>query len=71
MEGRVARLVAEGLDTCAVADELGVTRKTVDWHLSRIYRKLGARTRAELSGVIARSAEAKTESKPARKRNKR
>ena len=48
-ERRVAELVAEGRPTKAVAAELFVSVKTVEGHLSRIYAKLGVRSRTELA----------------------
>lgn len=48
-ERRVAELVAEGLQTKQVAARLFVSPKTVEGHLSRIYGKLGVRSRTELA----------------------
>jgi DNA-binding CsgD family transcriptional regulator/tetratricopeptide (TPR) repeat protein len=48
-ELRVATLVAEGRTNREVAAELVVTERTVETHLSHIYRKLGVRSRTELA----------------------
>ncbi|HUR52478.1 MAG TPA: AAA family ATPase [Mycobacteriales bacterium] len=48
-ELRVAGLVAQGRPTREVATLLFLSPKTVEFHLSRIYRKLGVRGRAELA----------------------
>jgi DNA-binding NarL/FixJ family response regulator len=48
-ERRVAELVAEGMPNREVAATLFVTVKTVEAALSRVYRKLGIRSRAELA----------------------
>jgi DNA-binding CsgD family transcriptional regulator len=48
-ELRVAELVADGLTNKEVAARLFVTDRTVEGHLSRIYAKLGLRSRAELA----------------------
>jgi DNA-binding CsgD family transcriptional regulator len=48
-EERVAALVAEGRTNREVAAALFVSDHTVEFHLSRIYRKLGVRSRAELA----------------------
>jgi DNA-binding CsgD family transcriptional regulator len=48
-EERVAALVAEGRTNREVAGVLYVTERTVEFHLSRIYRKLGVRSRTELA----------------------
>ena len=47
-ERRIAALAAKGLSTPQIAHELYVTRKTVESHLSHIYRKLDIRGRAQL-----------------------
>ena len=48
-EERVAALVAEGRTNKEVAAELFVADRTVEYHLSHIYAKLGVRSRAELA----------------------
>jgi DNA-binding CsgD family transcriptional regulator len=53
-EARVAELVAAGRTNREVAGELFMSPKTVEAHLSRIYRKLGVRSRAELAHKLAR-----------------
>jgi DNA-binding CsgD family transcriptional regulator len=53
-EARVAELVAAGRSNREVAGELFMSPKTVEAHLSRIYRKLGVRSRAELAHKLAR-----------------
>jgi DNA-binding CsgD family transcriptional regulator len=52
-ERRIAALVAEGRSNKEVADAVVVTVKTVETHLSRIYAKLGVRSRAELAHRFA------------------
>jgi DNA-binding CsgD family transcriptional regulator len=51
-EQRVADLAASGMSNRDIASALFVTRKTVEVNLSRIYRKLGIRSRTELYHVI-------------------
>jgi len=46
-EAEVLRLVATGLSNAEVANELFLSSRTVDWHLSSIYRKLGLHSRTE------------------------
>ncbi|GAA2218384.1 AAA family ATPase [Micromonospora olivasterospora] len=48
-EERVAALAARGARNRAIAAELFLTENTVEVHLSRIYRKLAVRSRAELA----------------------
>ena len=52
-EKRVAGLAAEGQTNRDIAQSLFVTPKTVEVHLSNAYRKLGIRSRRELSGALA------------------
>jgi DNA-binding NarL/FixJ family response regulator len=65
MEEQVARLVATGRSNPEIAEELDLTRKTVEWHLSRIYRKLGAHSRAELALVYQPRRAGRSTSSPA------
>lgn len=51
-ELRVARLAGEGLSNREVAEQLYVTVKTVEMHLSSAYRKLGIASRAQLAATL-------------------
>jgi DNA-binding CsgD family transcriptional regulator len=51
-EERVATLIASGLSYRETADALFISPKTVQWNLSKIYRKLGIRSRTELAGRL-------------------
>lgn len=55
-ERRVARLAASGLTNRQIADQLLVTVKGVEWHLSRVYKKLGISSRTRLAGLIPRAS---------------
>jgi DNA-binding CsgD family transcriptional regulator len=48
-ESRVAELAAQGLTNKEIAAELVVTVKSVEAHLTRIYAKLGIRSRTRLT----------------------
>ena len=48
-EARVALLAASGLRNREIGDRLGLSEKTVEWNLSRVYRKLRLRSRTELA----------------------
>ena len=52
-ERRVAALVASGLKNREVASRLFTTEATVEKHLTRVYRKLGVRSRTELARRVA------------------
>lgn len=51
-EYRVALAVGRGATNKAVARELGVSVKTIEFHLSRVYRKLDVSGRTELAGLV-------------------
>ena len=45
-EVEVLRLVAEGLSDAQVAEQLVLTRRTVNWYLTSIYSKIGVSSRS-------------------------
>jgi DNA-binding NarL/FixJ family response regulator len=51
-EWEIARLVGEGLSNGQIAIRLHVTPKTVEAHLTRVYRKLGVRSRSGLARAV-------------------
>lgn len=51
-ELQVARAVTRGLTNSQVAGALFMSRKTVEAHLTRIYRKLGVHSRTDLTRVV-------------------
>ena len=53
-EEEIARLVAAGKPNYEVAQALSMSPKTVEWNLSKIYRKVGVRSRTELAAKLAR-----------------
>jgi DNA-binding NarL/FixJ family response regulator len=55
-EQAVARLVAGGATNREVAADLVVSVKTVEHHLSRIYAKVGVRSRTELASRLRSSS---------------
>lgn len=48
VEARIANLVAAGRSNKEVADDLGISAKTVAWNLSKVYAKTGVTSRTEL-----------------------
>lgn len=52
-ERSIARLAVEGLTNREIADRAFLSPKTVEVNLTRIYRKLGVRSRAALAGRLA------------------
>jgi DNA-binding CsgD family transcriptional regulator len=51
-ELQVARIAARGQHNIEVAAALFVSRKTVEAHLTRVYRKLGIHSRTELARIL-------------------
>jgi DNA-binding NarL/FixJ family response regulator len=51
-ELQVARIAGRGQNNLEVAAALFVSRKTVEAHLTRVYRKLGIRSRTELARIL-------------------
>jgi DNA-binding CsgD family transcriptional regulator len=52
-EARIARLASAGHSNKQIAATLSLTVRTVEFHLSGVYRKLGISGRRELSAVLA------------------
>jgi DNA-binding NarL/FixJ family response regulator len=51
-ERRVAEVVARGASNREAASELFLSEKTVEFHLGQIYRKLGVRSRTQLTLAV-------------------
>ncbi|MDW5594797.1 BREX system ATP-binding domain-containing protein [Conexibacter stalactiti] len=54
-EREIAELVAQGQANKQVAATLFLSEKTIEHHLSRVYAKVGVRSRTELAAVFARA----------------
>ncbi|MFD8980542.1 AAA family ATPase [Streptomyces sp. NPDC059564] len=54
-ELRVAALAADGRANRAIAEELAVTPRTVELHLTKVYRKLGIQGRPQLAAALGRA----------------
>ena len=52
-EQDVARLVADGLSNAEIADRLFISPRTVNAHLTRVYRKVGIASRVQLAREAA------------------
>jgi DNA-binding CsgD family transcriptional regulator len=55
-EQLIARLASEGRTNPQIGAELFLSPRTVEWHLKKVFNKLGIRSRRELDDVMPRSA---------------
>jgi len=51
-EARIARMARDGASNQDIATELFVSRKTVEYHLHKVFSKLGISTRQQLEHVL-------------------
>jgi len=51
-ELQIARMVADGLNNAEAAAAMFLSRKTVETHLTRVYRKLEIRSRTDLTRIL-------------------
>ena len=52
-EARIAHMARDGASNQDIATQLFISRKTVEYHLHKVFAKLGIRTREDLGGVLA------------------
>jgi len=48
-EQTIVGLVVRGARNAEIATQLGLSHRTVEWHLSKVYRKLGVRSRTHVA----------------------
>ena len=54
-ESQIARLVGDGMTNPQIGAELFLSRRTVEWHLRKVFDKLEIRSRRELPGALRRA----------------
>jgi DNA-binding NarL/FixJ family response regulator len=54
-EARIAMLAAQGLTNPVIAEQMFISSATVEYHLWKVYRKLGIKSRTQIANKLDRA----------------
>ncbi len=66
-EEQIARLAADGLSNASIASQLYMSPRTVEYHLHKVFAKIGISSRGQLHGALAKSTSNSVRAVPSRR----